>query len=251
VSFIFYKLINYSKLLFPYYSISVYDFPETYLGSKTLEKFRRKIYLYYIYNLLKKISNSELFKYYHDLKNCKELFINLIRLQSKIPRERFGGYPHPEIFYFLMRIIKPEIVIETGVSFGVTSAFMLQALEDNGFGKLYSIDLPLQFANKEEVGKLVPKRLKHRWELILGDAKIELPKLLEKLDYIDVFYHDSLHTYEHMIFEYENAWPKIRKGGYLISDDIHMNSAFIDFCKIHKLKPIFLSVNLGLINKNV
>jgi hypothetical protein len=43
---------------------------------------------------------------------------------------------------------------------------------------LYSIDLPFQFATKEEVGIIVPKRLRHRWELILGDSKIELPRLL-------------------------------------------------------------------------
>jgi predicted O-methyltransferase YrrM len=36
-----------------------------------------------------------------------------------------------------MRKIKPKIVVETGVSFGVTSSFILQAMEDNGFGTLF------------------------------------------------------------------------------------------------------------------
>jgi predicted O-methyltransferase YrrM len=40
-----------------------------------------------------------------------------------------------------MRKIKPKIVVETGVSFGITSSFILQAMEENGFGTLYSIDL--------------------------------------------------------------------------------------------------------------
>jgi hypothetical protein len=61
-------------------------------------------------------------------------------------------------------------------------------MEDNGFETLYSIDLPFQFATKEEVGIIVPKRLRYGREPILGDSKIELPRLLKSLDSIDVFY---------------------------------------------------------------
>ena len=49
------------------------------------------------------------------------------------------------------------------------------------------------------------KRLKHRWELILGDSKIELPRLLRDLDSVDVFFHDSLHIYDYMMFEVKTA----------------------------------------------
>jgi hypothetical protein len=122
-------------------------------------------------------------------------------------------------------------------------------MEENGFGTLYSIDLPFEFATKEEVGNIVPKRLRHRWELILGDSKIEIPRLLKNLDTIDVFFHDSLHTYEHMMFEFKTAWPKIKKKEYIISDDIHLNNSFIDFCKAFKRKPIILSANIGIIVK--
>jgi hypothetical protein len=78
---------------------------------------------------------------------------------------------------------------------------------------------------------------------------IELPRLLKDLDSIDVFFHDSLHTYEHMMFEFKTAWPKIKKNGILISDDIHLNNSFIDFCKAVKCKPVILSANLGIIVK--
>jgi len=70
--------------------------------------------------------------------------------------------------------------------------------------------------------------------IIFGDSKVILPELLAKLGSIDVFFHDSLHTYEHMMFEFKTALPKIDKGGYLISDDIHLNNSFIDFCKAVK-----------------
>jgi hypothetical protein len=38
-----------------------------------------------------------------------------------------------------------------------------------------------------------------------------------------------LHTYEHMKFEYEEAYPHIRQGGILISDDALWNPAFKEF----------------------
>jgi hypothetical protein len=34
-----------------------------------------------------------------------------------------------------------------------------------------------------------------------------------------------------MFFEYEAAWPKLKIGGVLVSDDVNRNSAFEDFCK--------------------
>lgn len=55
-----------------------------------------------------------------------------------------GGieYTEGEVLYALVRILQPRVAIETGVAEGVSSAFFLQALEDNGDGQLYSIDLP-------------------------------------------------------------------------------------------------------------
>src|SRR5207245_10552503 len=78
-------------------------------------------------------------------------------------------------------------------------------------------------------GFAVPQRLRGRWDLRLGDAKVELPKLLEELGRVDFFHHDSMHTYEHMTFEYETVWPYLRAGGVLASDDVDWNDAFADF----------------------
>jgi len=122
-------------------------------------------------------------------------------------------------------------------------------------GHLYSIDLPpydigaeignlgrvavytLEDGQKHHIGEqystgdLVPEYLKERWTLICGDATERLPTLLPKLEKISLFLHDSLHTYKHMLFEYETAWPHITKNGFLISHDILWNKAFLDFSK--------------------
>ena len=96
----------------------------------------------------------------------------------------------------------------------------------------------------KEVGWLVPQTLRERQTLILGKVEEKLPDLLDRLGAIDIFYHDSLHTYEHMMFEFKTAWRKLIKGGLLIADNIDLNNAFIDFCKEVKASWIDL-VNVG------
>jgi predicted O-methyltransferase YrrM len=58
------------------------------------------------------------------------------------------------------------------------------------------------------------------WKLILGDARRESPKLLASLRQIDVIFHDSLATYECMMFEFIIAYKHLRFGGLLISDNV-------------------------------
>ena len=48
-----------------------------------------------------------------------------------------------EDFYVMLRMLKPDIVVETGVFSGVSSSFILKALGDNNTGMLYSVDHPL------------------------------------------------------------------------------------------------------------
>jgi hypothetical protein len=61
--------------------------------------------------------------------------------------------------------------------------------------------------------------------------------LLGNLKGIDMFHHDSMHTYEHMTFEYETVWPKLSKGGVLASDGVQWNHAFEDFCRSKSTAP--------------
>jgi len=128
------------------------------------------------------------------------------------------------IIYTMIRCFKPKIVVETGVANGASSTFILSALEKNNFGKLYSVDLPSkELLLKEEVGWLVPKSLRHRWELIIGNSRIILPKLLAELGHVDIFLHDSLHTLEHILFELKESYNYIPKGGFIIVDDINVD----------------------------
>ena len=135
--------------------------------------------------------------------------------------------------YVICRLVKPDVVVETGVANGFSSSFILNALEINGRGDLYSIDLPNQPGQEieEEVGWLIPDNLKHRWHLTIGSSQQELPLLLQNLKKVDIFFHDSDHSYDHMMMEFTAVWKYLQPGSYLLADDITDNDAFRDFAE--------------------
>jgi predicted O-methyltransferase YrrM len=137
-----------------------------------------------------------------------------------------AGFALAAFCYAYCRAARPEVVMETGVGNGVTTSFILQALKVNSKGRLLSIDLPpLGYAS----GSFIPEALKQRWELHVGRSRRLLPGLLNKMGSVDAFLHDSLHTYRNMMFEYRTAWPALRSGGLLLSDDVAFNHAFEHF----------------------
>lgn len=147
--------------------------------------------------------------------------------------------------YCCIRTLKPEHVIETGVAHGYSSWIILNAMHKNNKGTLYSIDLPNNDTNKDynfndqpTTGWMVPDNLKERWQMLLGDSKVILPKLLNELKEIDIFFHDSDHSYEHMQYEFEISHPFIKTNGLLISDDVHNHSAFSEHVNKYQLKAL-------------
>jgi predicted O-methyltransferase YrrM len=134
--------------------------------------------------------------------------------------------------YAVCRLLRPDVVVETGVARGISSAFLLQALAMNGKGALWSVDLPpLSEAIADQTACLVPEGLRGRWHLLRGPTRRLLPQLVSQLPAIDVFLHDSLHTFWNMSREFRTVWPKLREGGVLISDDVEQNRAFETFAR--------------------
>jgi len=129
----------------------------------------------------------------------------------------------------LARHEHPAVVVETGVARGFTSRMILEAIEAQGYGRLYSIDLPPpldQGRVATETGAAIAERLKSRWTLIVGSSRRHLPALLRELGTIDMFVHDSRHTRRNILFELRLAWTALRPGGFLLADDIHGTVAF-------------------------
>ena len=164
---------------------------------------------------------------------CQQARGNLAACQAHAPsRGPFGachnGDPLLARFcYALARAIRPNVVVETGVCYGVTSSFTLRALSLNGAGHLHSIDLPpLGRHGDRYVGSFIPADLRGRWTLHRGTTRRILGPLLRETGPIDMFVHDSLHSYRNMKMEFDLAWAVLRPGGVVLSDDIEGNPAF-------------------------
>jgi predicted O-methyltransferase YrrM len=96
----------------------------------------------------------------------------------------------------------------------------------------------------------VPEWLRPAWRIHLGDSHDLLPSLLAELGQIDFFIHDSLHTYEHMLWEYRAAYPFLRPGGLLLSDDALWNPAFPEFSREVAAKESRILRGVGFLQKN-
>jgi hypothetical protein len=155
------------------------------------------------------------------------------------------------VLYGIVRAMKPEYIIETGVAAGVSNSFLNAALLENGSGNLYSIELPPAqsaagmhqdggvFAWPQTgVGWAVAPEIREaigsRNTLILEDVRTALPALLARIPQVDLFFHDDLHTPDHMLWEYDTIWPRLASNGLLLSDD--SNFGWIRFCRERGLK---------------
>jgi hypothetical protein len=177
------------------------------------------------------------------------------------------GYTEGTYLYAVLRKLRPSVAVETGVANGFSTAFSLLALQANGEGRLYSIDLPREVGRDYEPGTfyegegragippgsepgwLIPPDLRVRWTLILGRSQEELPPLLERLGTIDSFMHDSEHSFDCMWFEFNAAWPSLRPGGVLLSDDVNSTEAFPRFAQEQGRRPVRLARGMAFLQK--
>lgn len=152
-----------------------------------------------------------------------------------------GGMVLAETLWVLVRHLRPEQVVETGVARGISSAFTLEAMARNGTGHLWSIDLPPLGGDWEsQIGIAVAPERRDQWTYIRGASRRILPGLLARLGSIDLFTHDGLHTRKCQDFEYRAAWPRIRDGGALVSDDANFSDAFASFAAEVVATPVMV-----------
>jgi hypothetical protein len=154
--------------------------------------------------------------------------------------------------YAAVRALAPDCIVETGIANGVSSSYLLIALHKNKRGRLHSVGLPdaAFLPPGQAPGWIVPEWLRAAWRVHLGDAREIVPRLLEQLGKIEMFIHDSLHTYDHMMWEFETAYPHLQSGGLLISDDGLSNNSFCDFARSRSAREMRIIRGVGFLRKN-
>ena len=133
-----------------------------------------------------------------------------------------------EMLYFSIRLLKPKVVWEISPAHGFSTTAILNALEENGEGTLYSFDIiDSSLAN-------VPQRLQHRWKLVLGDALHAVIGQSQKLLYPtpDFVFLDSMHTIEFGQFYAGKLLPALAsRHTHVAMHDVYNPTLFGEHCK--------------------
>ena len=155
-------------------------------------------------------------------------------------RHTYGWYSDAEVslcsaVWCTVRHRRPEIAIETGVAHGVTSRVILEAMQRNDQGRLWSIDLPhpLERQLHSQTGAAVPDDRRDRWTYLEGSSRRRLGPLVAELGRVGLFVHDSLHTARNTLFEMERVASALEPGGVLLVDDIKSHDGFAAFARRH------------------
>ena len=139
-----------------------------------------------------------------------------------------GGAYH--LLYFLTRLLRPTVVVETGVAAGFSSRAFLCALRRNGQGRLHSSDFPyFRLRSPEQyVGVLVEQELRGTWRPLLAGDRVNLPVIADRAARIDLVHYDSDKSHEGRAFALRTLGPRLAPEAVLLFDDIQDNWHFRD-----------------------
>lgn len=132
-------------------------------------------------------------------------------------------------WYALVRAIKPCVVLETGTHAGMGSAVLARALEKNASdgdqqGHLWTFDLT------SAAGSAIPEFLRSWVTFVDGDVRDSLPRTVSRLPgAIDLMIHDSDHSYDHELFEFQTVGPYLADRGVLLTDNGHATTTLRDY----------------------
>ncbi|MDA9802770.1 class I SAM-dependent methyltransferase [bacterium] len=143
---------------------------------------------------------------------------------TKIPSEYDVEGSTAKVLYVLVRWRRPRVILETGIARGFSSFALLTAVQANGFGIVHSCDVD------PAAGEFVNAGLRDDWikhVIDARDAKTAFALLVDSLEDIDFFFHDSNHREKWMEFEFQTVLPRMSAGAILGSDDVDLNHAFL------------------------
>lgn len=166
-------------------------------------------------------------------------------------RMSYAQFRAPFDLYALVRANRPAVVVETGVSSGVSTAHLLMALRKNRTGRLVSIDLPTPQAGPvlgrgespvsippgRTSGWAIPSTLRRGWDLRLGPSEELLPKVVREVGQVGLFLHDDKHTPAHLAWELRTLEPALGPGSVVLADNtLWTGAAFPRFARTHGLR---------------
>ena len=181
---------------------------------------------------------KEVGRYLKEIKNDKKIKNHVVKVTKnsnfKDVSDETPAFGRRIGWYIFMRVLKPKIVVETGVGKGLGSCLITSALIRNkseGFpGYYYGTDI------NPEAGFLFCEPYSNYGKILYGDSVESLRRLDER---IDLFINDSVHTYEYEKREYKTIEGKLKKKSIIIADNAHNNLALLEFAEKTKRRFLF------------
>ena len=132
-------------------------------------------------------------------------------------------------WYAIVRVLQPDNVVETGTHLGLGSCVIAAALLRNGHGRLTTIDIDA------DSGYLIHDAWASVIDRRVGSSVDELAKLSD----VDMFLHDSLHTYEYESRELAAVGPNLRSDAIVLSDNAHDSAALSEWSERNGRQYLF------------
>lgn len=171
---------------------------------------------------------KEVLNYFREIETDEELLNHLKKKINESPESRKTDknfkYGRRIGWYAFVRILKPKIVIETGIDKGLGSCVLASALiknKEEGFeGYYYGTDI------NPKAGYLFDGVYKKFGEILYGDSIESLKKFDIK---IDLFINDSDHSAEYEYNEYLTIQNNISDDAVILGDNSHCSDKLYKF----------------------
>lgn len=108
---------------------------------------------------------------------------------------------------------KPKSIVEIGTGYGVSTSALLQGVNTNKKGMIYTFDSVVRRPYEWETMKIPAKRLR-KFNCEFKDSERLLPG---KIDFV---FHDAGHFFEHIQEDLGLVWKRIRKGAIIAIHDV-------------------------------
>jgi len=166
----------------------------------------------------------------NEVASHSELIGELSRNIESTGRSYYAQFPAPLDLFALVRLSRPQNLVESGVASGVSSTFLLLGIKTNSAGALHSIDFPVIRKEKRgneswaipqgmSSGWAVPMKLRNRWDLRQGRSEDLLRPLLEEIGTLDFYCHDSPVDIRHFEFEMKSIRKHLKPGSLVVADN--------------------------------
>lgn len=139
------------------------------------------------------------------------------------------------VWYALIRLQKPAVVLETGVHNGLGALIICSALQRNAeeghVGKYFGTDI------NPKAGSMLNLEVFPNAKILIGDS---IQSILKIEDQIDIYISDSDHSEGYESKELLAASSKLSDRGIVISDNSHATDVLLDWSEQQSRKFIFV-----------